>query len=64
MFVSSHIFLVTMPFNTKFRCIINMQGCGATKAANGLNITISEFTERQINIEMVVGDNNFEKLRE
>ena len=36
-----------------------MQGCGSTKAENGLNTTISEFTSELMNIEMVVGDNKF-----
>ena len=41
---------------------MNMQGRGATEEANGLNTTISDFTSRKINIDMRVGDNNFQAV--
>ena len=63
MFVNCHILLVTTSFNIKFISIMNMQVCGATEAANGLKKTISEFTARKINIEMIVGDKKFESVR-
>ena len=43
---------------------MSIQGRGEIKAANGLKTTILEFTEQQININMVVGDNKFESLQE
>ena len=42
---------------------MNMQGCGATEAENGLKTTISSFTSHKINIETVVGDNKFQEVR-
>ena len=42
---------------------MNMQGCGATEAENGLKTTISAFTAHKINIYMIVGDNHFEAVR-
>ena len=42
---------------------MNMQGRGATEAANFLKTTISAFTAGKINIETIVGDNNFEEVR-
>ena len=63
MFVNGYVFLVTMSFNIKVSSIMNMQGRGATEAANGLKTTISAFTAHKISIEMIVGANEFETLR-
>ena len=63
MFVNGHVFLVTTSFNIKFISIMNMQGRGATEAANGLKTTILLFTAHIINIETIVGDNKFEAIR-
>ena len=41
---------------------MNIQGRGANESANGLKTTISAFTARKINIETIVGDNEFEAL--
>ena len=62
MLVNCHVLIVTLSFNIKFISIMNMQGCGATEPANGLNTTISVFTERKINIETIVGDKKFEAV--
>ena len=64
MFVNGHIFLVINSSNIKFILIMNMQGRGATKTSNVLKttISISEFKARQINIEMVVWENDFEAI--
>ena len=42
---------------------MNIQGRGAAESENGLKTTISAFTERKINIETIVGDNEFEAVR-
>ena len=55
MFVNGHIFLVSTS-------IINIQGGGSTEAENGLKTTISAFTARKMNIEMIVGYNKFEAV--
>ena len=39
-----------------------MPGCVSTEAANGTKTTISVFTARKINIEMIAGDNEFEAV--
>ena len=39
--------------------MMNMQGLISTKSEKSLKTIISAFTERQINIEMVIGDNSF-----
>ena len=62
MFVNVHVLLVTTSFNIKFRSIMNMQGHGSTEAENCLNANISAFTARKINIETIVGDNEFEAV--
>ena len=61
MFLNGKILLVTTTFNIKFISIMNMQGYGATKAANSINTTILLFTAHQINIEIVVVNNKFEE---
>ena len=62
MFVNDHVFLVTTSFNIKFSSIMNMQGRGETEASNGLKTTISAFAARKINIETIVGANDFEAV--
>ena len=59
MFVYGHAFLVTTSFNIKSISIMNMQGCGATEAENGLRTTISAFTAHKINIETIVSGKEF-----
>ena len=63
MFLNGNGFLFTTSYNIKFSSIMNIKGCGATEASNGLKTTISSFTARKINIEMIVGDKKFEALR-
>ena len=39
-----------------------MPGCVSTESVNGPKTTISVFTARKINIEMIAGDNEFEAV--
>ena len=59
MFVNDHVFLVMKSLNINLIPIMNMQERGSTEASNGINITISAFTARKINIEMIVDDTEF-----
>ena len=63
MFANGHVLLATTEFNSKLSPIKNMQGYGSTESENGLRTTISEFKARKINIETIVGDNEFEAVR-
>ena len=42
---------------------MNMQGRGKTETENGLKINISAFIARKINIERIVGNNEFESVQ-
>ena len=63
MFVNGHILLFTTSFNNNLSSIMNMQVRGSTESKNGLKTIISSFTARKINIETIVGDNEFEAVR-
>ena len=61
-FKNGHVLLVFASLNIKFISIMNMQGRGANESENDLKKTIPAFTARKINIDTIVGDNEFEVL--
>ena len=62
MFINVHIFLLVKPLNIKFVSIYEYTMMWIIEEETGIETTISEFTARKINIEMVVGDNKFDAV--